>query len=244
MLLAAMCTTACNTLKNMDSTLNNKQLLAVDTAAALGHRYIVMKPKAGTEVLTQSGTAPDVNDGSLLLSVAAAFTGDDLTTVCGDHVVAGTLHKGYADVTTTGHMLIVDGKVKILPIDIIHQSIKSATAHRGYLFQQCYIVENGVAHVDRIPQAIIDRRPHIIFRAAVLMADGSFAVVQGADEQYPEEFVAGIVQLGARDALYLDMGTWAYGWYRTMAGGTTTELAKRYDNTRFQSNWLIIRAKK
>ena len=118
-----------------------------------------MEAKAGTEVLTQSGTAPDVNDGSLLLSVAAAFTGDDLTTVCGDHVVAGTLHKGYADVTTTGHMLIVDGKVKSLPSDIIHQSIKSATAHRGYLFQQCYIVENGVAHVDRIPQAIIDRRP-------------------------------------------------------------------------------------
>ena len=55
MLLAAMCTTACNTLKNMDSTLNNQQLLAVDTVAALGHRYIVMKPKAGTEVLTQSG---------------------------------------------------------------------------------------------------------------------------------------------------------------------------------------------
>ncbi len=244
MLLAAMCATACTTVKNMNETINNRQQLAVDTVTALGHKYIIIRPQAGTAVQTQSGIAPDANDGSLLLSVAAAFTGDDLTTVCGDHVVAGVLHSGYADVTTTGHMLIEDGKVKILPNDRIHQSIQSAIEHRGYLFQQCYIVENGVAHVDRIPQAIIDRRPHIIFRTAALMTDGSFAVIQCADEQYPEEFVAGIVQLGARDALYLDMGTWAYGWFRTTAGAKPTELAKRYDNTRYQSNWLTIRTKK
>ena len=61
---------------------------------------------------------PDINDTTILLNVAAAFT-LDLTSmdVCGDHVVAGERIKGYDDVTATGHMLIVDDKVAIASND-------------------------------------------------------------------------------------------------------------------------------
>ncbi len=241
--MAAVGLAACKTTKVMNENLVGNQLLTVDAVAVGSHSYLVVKPLPGTWVMTSSHEAPDVNDSGTLLSVAAAFTSDDLTTVCGDHVVAGKLIKGYDDVTATGHMLIVDGKVSIRPNDVLKSSMKSAIDRHGYLFQQCYIVENGVDRHDRIPQAILDRRAHIIYRCAALLADGNLAVIQGIDDQYPEEFVAGLVKLGVRDALYLDMGSWAYGWYRTRAGGMVHELARHYDNTRYQSNWLIIKAK-
>ena len=112
----------------------------------------------------------------------------------------------------------------------------------GFLFQQCLIVEDGVGQVERIPQAIRDRRAHIIYRAACIMADGSFAVIQGLDKMYCHEFIDALVALGAKQALYLDMGTWAYGWYRERNADPVIELAPHFDNTRHQTNWLIIRS--
>ena len=210
-----------------------------ETVQAAGHSYLIMRAAAGTEVRT-SVTRPDVSDGSVLLSVAGAFTGDDLTTVCGDHVVTGTELKGYDDVTLTGHLLSVDGKVSIRPQSQLQQSIEQAKRCHGWLLQQCYIVEHGVGHTERIPQAIIDRQACIIYRAACLLRDGTFAVVQGADKQLPGEFVDGLVGIGAQEALYLDMGSWAYGWWRPVGTAPIRELAEHYGNTRYQSNWLTI----
>lgn len=211
----------------------------VETVQAAGHSYIVMHAQPGAEVRT-SVTRPDTADAGVLLSVAGAFTGEDLVSVCGDHVVAGKLLPGYDDVTLTCHLLSVGGKVSILPQSELQRSIGAAVAGQGYLLQQCYIVEHGVGHTERIPQAIRDRKACIIYRAACVMADGSFAVIQGADNQLPGEFVAGLVAVGAREALYLDMGSWAYGWWRSTPGAPIHELSPHYDNTRHQSNWLII----
>ena len=168
-----------------------------------------------------------------------AFTLDTETMdVCGDQVVAGEYIKGYGDVTATGHMLIVGNSVSIKGNNSLDESIKAAQEGKGYLFQQCYIVENGRGVVERIPQAIRDRQAHIIFRAACIMSDGSLAIVQGAEKMYCGEFIDALVALGAQQALYLDMGTWAWGWVRE--NGKTTELAERFSNTRYQSNWLQV----
>ncbi len=214
-------------------------LLDVNKVSSGNHMYVVITPRAQVRVLYTCQEAPSPAQG-VLLSVAAAFTGDDLITVCGDHVEKGLLFKGYDDVTATGHLLSVGGRVKILSNDSLRQSIDEAIREKGCLFQQCYIVENGVSQVNRIPQAILDRRAHIIYRAACVMRNGAFAVVQGIDDQYPEEFVQGLVDMGVQDALYLDMGTWAYGWYRTSCGGPVTELSERFANTAHQSNWLYF----
>jgi hypothetical protein len=221
----------------------NGNTVAVQVTKASKHHYIVMKAGKAVAIETASHNAPDINDGSICLAVAAAFTGNDLTTVCGDHVVAGKRIKGYADVTTTGHLLAANGKVEILPNSELDSSMNTAVNDGGYLFQQCLIVENGTGHAERVPEAIRQRKAHIIFRAACLLKDGNFAVIQGKDDQYCEEFIDGLVAMGVRNALYLDMGSWAYGWYRTEKGGKPVELAQKFSNTRYQSNWLIFRAK-
>lgn len=213
--------------------------------AAGGHRLLVMKPSAGAQLRfvshKQAGftTAPSIDDSAIMLNVAAAFTLDTETLdVCGDQVVAGERIAGYDDVTATGHALIINNKVYIKSNSCLDESIKAAVEGKGYLFQQCHIVEDGHPRVERVPQAIRDRRAHIIYRAACVMGDGSFAIVQGEEPMYCEEFVDALVALGAQQALYLDMGTWAWGWVRE--GGTTTELAEHFSNTRYQSNWLQV----
>ena len=222
------------------------QAVVVSHEIAAGHKLMVMRPAAGAHMRFVShkqhgfNGAPSIDDGSVAMCVAAAFTLDTMSMdVCGDHVVAGERIKGYDDVTATGHMLIINNKVEIRPNDLLERSIGEAVNGSGYLFQQCLIVENGRGVVDRIPKAIRDRRAHIIYRAACVMDDGSLAIVQGEEKMFCGEFIDALIAIGAQQALYLDMGTWAWGWVRE-TGQQAQELAERFYNTRYQSNWLIF----
>ena len=227
-------------------TLSLGDVMVVSHVDAGGKKLMVMTPSKDAHWRFVSHKqidfkgSPDINDTTIFLNVAAAFT-LDLTSmdVCGDHVVAGERIKGYDDVTATGHMLIVDDKVKIASNDKLEQSIQEAVDGKGYLFQQCLIVEDGKGFVERVPEALLNRNPSIIYRAVCVKADGSVVAVQGGEAMLVSEFVDALVAFGARQALYLDMGTWAWGWTRD-ANGKALELAEKFDNTRYQSNWLQI----
>lgn len=219
-----------------------KKPLESSTEIVGDHLFLLLKPNVADRVILMTDSLPGLDDPAELLRVAAAFTGDDLHTVCGDHVVVGELLRGYDDVTCTGHLLSVDSQVSIRSNSDLDASVSAAIKGKGYLFQQCLIVEDGVGLVEHVPQAIRNRRAHIRYRAACIMDDGTFAVIQGMDEMYCEEFIAGLVKLGVQQALYLDMGTWAYGWYRERNGEPIEELARRFDNTRYQTNWLVVRS--
>lgn len=221
-------------------------IVTVSHEVAAGHNLLVMKPTANARLSFVSHKqsnfkgAPSIDDPTIALNVAAAFTLDtESMDVCGDHVVAGERIKGYDDVTATGHMLIVDDKVMIVSNDKLEQSIQKAVDGKGYLFQQCLIVEDGRGYVERVPEALLKRNPSIIYRAVCVKDDGSVVVVQGDEAMLVSEFVDALVAFGARQALYLDMGTWAWGWVREW-DKLPQELTEHYFNTRFQSNWLQV----
>ena len=188
-------------------------IVTLSHEVAAGHNLLVMIPSKDAHWRFVSHKqsdfkgAPDINDTTIMLNVAAAFT-LDLTSmdVCGDHVVAGERIKGYDDVTATGHMLIVDDKVMIASNDKLEQSIQKAVDGKGYLFQQCLIVEDGRGYVERVPEALLKRNPSIIYRAVCVKDDGSVVVVQGDEAMLVSEFVDALVAFGARQALYLDLG--------------------------------------
>lgn len=225
---------------------NDSDAVTLSHVEAAGRKLMVMKPSKNAQLRFVSNKqrgfngAPSINDASIALNVAAAFTLDiETMDVCGDHVVAGERKKGYDDVTATGHMLILDNNVTIRGNESLKESIKAAVEGKGYLFQQCYIVEDGRGVLERVPKPILDRNPHILWRAACVMDNGEFAVVQSGAEMCCSEFINGLVALGVQQALYLDMGTWGWGWVREK-GKPTQELDEHYFNTRFQSNWLQI----
>lgn len=243
MAVMAMALMGCGSLLHQVS---RSDMITVSREKAGGKSLVVMRPGKDAKVRFVSHKqrdfrgAPSIDDTSIVLNVAAAFTLDTETMdVCGDHVVAGERIAGYDDVTATGHMLIVDNKVTIKSNDCLDESLKAAEEGKGFLFQQCHIVEDGKGMVERIPKAIRDRKAHIIYRAACVMSDGCFAIVQGDEPMYSNEFIDALVALGAQQALYLDMGTWAWGWVREN-GKPVKELAEHFFNTRYQSNWLQV----
>ncbi|TPG65318.1 hypothetical protein [Hymenobacter nivis] len=76
-------------------------------------------------------------------------------------------------------------------------------------------------------------------RALVEWADHRFAVVESlADDVTMQQFGEDLVALGARNALYLDMGGWDEGWYR--AGNNVVVLGHWRTDTAQQSNWLVF----
>lgn len=227
------------------SLLSNSEVM-VNHVEVDDHKLMVMKPgeKAQLRFISHKQSdfkgAPSIEDTSIILNVAAAFTLDTETmNVCGDQVVEGERIKGYDDITATGHALIINNKVSIKSNDHLEKSIKAAVENKGFLFQQCLIVEDGKGVVERIPKAIRDRKAHIIYRAACVMSDGSFAIIQGDEPMYCNEFIDALVALGAKQALYLDMGSWAWGWVREN-GKPIQELSEQFFNTRYQSNWLQV----
>ena len=242
MAVMAMALMGCGSLSHQVS---RSYMITVSREKAGGKSLVVMRPGKDAKVRFVShkqrnfGSAPSIDDTSIVLNVAAAFTLDTETMdVCGDHVVAGERIAGYDDITATGHMLIVNNKVTIKGNDCLDESLKAAEEGKGYLFQQCYIVEDGKGMVERIPKAIRDREAHIIYRTACVTDNGNFVVIQGGEEMYCNEFIDALVAFGVSQALYLDMGTWAWGWVRE--NGKPTELAQHFYNTRYQSNWLQV----
>ncbi len=227
-------------------TISLGDVMVVSHVDAGGKKLMVMTPSKDARWRFVSHKqinfkgAPDINDTTIFLNVAAAFTLDlSSMDVCGDHVVAGERIKGYDDVTATGHMLIVDDKVRIASNEKLEQSIQEAVDGKGYLFQQCLIVEDGKGFVERVPEALLKRNPSIIYRAVCVKADGSVVAVQGDEAMLVSEFVDALVAFGVRQALYLDMGTWAWGWVREW-DKLPQELSEHFFNTRFQSNWLQV----
>ncbi|RZK61367.1 MAG: hypothetical protein EOO59_05245 [Hymenobacter sp.] len=76
-------------------------------------------------------------------------------------------------------------------------------------------------------------------RALVEFAGHRFAVVESAsDATDMQQFGDDLVELGAKNALYLDMGDWDEGWYKR--AGQVVKLGHRRTETPRQSNWLVF----
>ncbi|GAB2871363.1 hypothetical protein [Hymenobacter ruber] len=76
-------------------------------------------------------------------------------------------------------------------------------------------------------------------RALVELKNHRFAVVESlADDLTMQQFAADLLELGALNAINLDMGGWDEGWYR--ASSQVVKLGHRRTDTNRQSNWLVF----
>jgi hypothetical protein len=80
-------------------------------------------------------------------------------------------------------------------------------------------------------------------RALVELAGQRFVVVESmSDSLTMQQFGEDLLELGAYNALYLDMGDWDEGWYKT--GKQVVKLGHRRTETGRQSNWLVLTSSK
>lgn len=228
----------------------SQSIIDVDGKSFL--RLDVNTSKASVE-LTDS-IIPSIDDPNICLCVEAAFTGEkkdtfNVANVAGDYVSIGRLRHGYRCDVNTGLLYSARGDVTIAPADSLEAMSRRAVAAGGSLFQQMLLVYNGKDVYNNHP---IFKDHKNIYRAVCIFDDkaakgGSatskkgFSIIQCRYPVTMDTFMAALLRIGVRHALYLDMGMgWNYGWFRANAG-TPARLLFAVRSI-YQTNWLVVRA--
>jgi hypothetical protein len=179
---------------------------------------------------------PSAKDANIALVIPAAFTTNH-GAIDGIWRTASSPPTGSVNRELGGALVVTDGKCGMLATDggaILNDAFfqQLATRHSA-LFQQFLIVENGSA-------ASFKDKSKFQRRAIVEFTDKSTAIVESKESITFSRFNADLVELGARNAIYTDMGAWDEGWYRD-AQGKIRIIGNDRSLTRKQSNWLIFR---
>lgn len=201
-----------------------------------GKLYSVFYPeKMAIQVVTRR---PSPGDKHYQLSVAAAYTdlqtGQPLDLLVG----AGRVLQPKAKVGFLDGVLTIIGPTLTITQIPKGQSPPSAQlehvrSQQGTLLLQELLVFAG-KNQRPAGGGIFQRR------ALVEFANHQFAVVEsGSDYLTLKQFGDDLLELGARNALYLDMGDWDEGWYKTGSNKVVT-LGNRRSQTARQSNWLVF----
>lgn len=252
-MLSLLTMASCNT-KTQETTTADKvgeaievqdTLIFKSTANVDSVDFIILRANPSTTLITMADSViPEINDSAIALCVEAAFTGELLpefksTNVAGDYVIDGIFHKGYKCKANTGFLCTVNGHPFISSSDNVKEWVDKTVASGATLFQQILIVQNCKDVYKGTP---IKPATKNIYRAACIMRDGNFAVIQSEKSLPLKDFIASLIKLGVSDALYLDMGTgWNYGWYRETSDRPAVKLFEA--RTPYQTNWLIIKKK-
>lgn len=220
-------------------------MLFVDNVVVDSVSFIRLKMNHDVSyIIMADSVIPSQADSTIALCVEAAFTGELLkdfktTNIGGDYVIDGTFHKGYKCKANTGFLYADKSVFTISSSEYCPEWIEKAKKNNGVLFQQILIIQNGKDVYRGTPIKPITRN---VYRAACIMSDGNFAVIQSEKAITLKNFINSLIKLGVSDALYLDMGTgWNYGWYRPTKCDDPTIL---FDyRTPYQTNWLLIKGK-
>jgi len=200
-----------------------------------GSLYTIFYPqKLAVQVVTQR---PEREDARYCLSVAVAYT--DLETnrpldllVCQGHLRQANATVGFLTgvLTIAGDSLAI-GQIaggQSPPSEVLAQVSRR---HGTLLLQELLVFEGK--NLRQAGGSVFQRR------ALVEFANHRFAVVESAaDDLEMRQFADDLLELGAKNALYLDMGDWDEGWYR--AGSHVVTLGYRRTHTARQSNWLVF----
>lgn len=212
--------------------------IAVEQKQAISgnHYTIIHKKDCRIQFVTER---PSKNDKKIMLCIPAAFT--DLTDygVDGACISNGTRCNNKVNHSLGGAFKIENGSYSMFSTNkgqmLTDSFLTAIAARKGSLFQQIYIVVNGKA--EKFKDINKFQR-----RAIVEMKDKSWAVIESLESITLADFSKDIVELGALNALYTDMGAWDEGWYRDPSMPKVKVIGQLRSETSRQTNWVIFRA--
>ena len=182
------------------------------------------------------GKMPSKDDKSVLMFAEAAFTGDYLnefkhSNIAGDHVSDGKRQKGYKCKRNNGAFVFYNDKPKFLYQHYSQEFDKSAR-NNGCGFAQEMMIHKG----EVVPHTRPDHNSNE-FRALCLI-DNKLAFVDSKGIVKFGDFIQDLMNAGATEALYLDMGYgWNYSWYRD-ENGKPVEIHSQ--PTKYATNWITF----
>ncbi len=166
------------------------------------------------------------------LIVPAAFTHPNLT-IAGASIEWGKVINPTISTELSGFCLIRDKKPWVLnQAEMQVGGLRKWEQFGTSVFQQDLLVLNGkkvtISHAKAMNW----------WRALVIFSD-RFEVVENLEQIPREEFQSGLIALGAKQAIYLDMGTWSEGAYFSQSN-KVVKIGRLRQNTSKQTNWLVF----
>jgi hypothetical protein len=183
------------------------------------------------------GTMPSVDDKTVILSAAAAFTGQCLSqfnhfNIAGNHVSGGTLFKGYPCKRNTGTFIAYDGTWEFHYCDN-GQALKKADENNGCGFCQEMLIYQSKKVKTTRPMSNKN-----IFRA-LCEKDKKLCLIESHYEVTFRQFIDALLSQNVTHAIYTDMGPgWNYMWYRTTPDAYPT--IPHSQKGEFCTNWITF----
>lgn len=184
---------------------------------------------------------PDKNDPNILFCIAGAYTDLQNYAVDGLYIDNGKVYnKNKVNHSLGGAIKIINGECEIFATrkgKLLNDSlINTITAKKGSLFQQIQMIEKGIGA--KYKDTKLFQR-----RAIVKLKGNKTAIIESFEHITLAAFTKDLIELGAIDALYTDMGAWDEGWYRDPQSNKIITIGRMRMQTNKQCNWVVLKAK-
>lgn len=222
-----------------DGILSGNGLSVESKKARSGYTYTIFHKNSLR--LDVSLKRPDKNDSNIILCIAGAYTDLQNYSVDGLYIDNGKVYnKNKVNHSLGGAIKIINGECEIFPTrkgKLLNDSlINSITAKKGSLFQQIQMIEKGVGA--KYKDTKLFQR-----RAIVKLKGNKTAIIESFEHITLAAFTKDLIELGAIDALYTDMGAWDEGWYKDPQSNKIVTIGRMRMQTNKQCNWVVLKAK-
>ncbi|UAM99118.1 phosphodiester glycosidase family protein [Polaribacter litorisediminis] len=180
---------------------------------------------------------PSFND-STYFCVPAAFTSPE-TTIEGVFIENGKVVNKVKNNGINGFVMFSKNECIIDKLENLSDSIMATSISKNHnLFQQILLVNNS-----NIVKCELFKDRKNTRRAIIKYGNGAIFIAETHRPVTILEFQKALVEIGVKDALYLDMGSWSEGWYRS-SSCERLRIGELFSNTSKQTNWLTFERKK
>lgn len=182
---------------------------------------------------------PEKTDKNIFLSFAGAFTDLQTLSVQGLYINNGKVfNKNNINHSLGGAIKIINGECEIFPTNkgkVLNDSlIDMIVSKNGSLFQQIQMIEKGSGA--KYKDVKLFQR-----RAIVKLKGNKTAMIESYENITLATFTTDLLELGAIDALYTDMGAWDEGWYRNPSDNKIITIGRMKTQTDKQCNWVVFK---
>lgn len=225
------------TTKNLDSSSSTSLIIDVNPGIMVnsypgnGYDLYVYTPNKLYYHLTNK--RPGFNPNNYL-SVAAAFTDSDLISTSGKLIIDGETIFKNNNPTLSGGCIIGNNSIKIIDkTNNIDSLIKSVSNNHESYFQQALLVYKNKSIVWNLDHGDLK-----VQRRALIEFNNQFSICESSGGVDVETFTLDLIKLGVKNAIYLDMGGWSEGWYKSVDGKQISIGGKNASKS--QINWLYL----
>jgi len=135
----------------------------------------------------------------------------------------------------TGACILSDTGIRIVEYkEVTTALLNDVKRLKQSLFQQSLLLKNSAI----VECKLFGNRKNV--RRALIQFEDFYCIGESDKPLTIQEFQQSLLEIGAIDAINLDMGTWSEGWFKD-ANNSKVTIGENMSNTQRQTNWIVYR---